>query len=220
MHIDPTKPKLKPPGTKRLKLKRDILLSTSAFKFNLRRYTVAAVLLTLLASRLLSGARPRPPADLISENRDLARRADTLVKRSIDATMKAGDLQQKLDAANVETDIAKAAAAAAADLAKAAAAAAAVAPRGKAVQVDPIRPTLKAPNTKRLKLKVDELLSNVAFNFNSRRYTEEPPVVVELTTHRRMRMTRRCARWQGLTLVHLSAQPEPFMTQTPTLNTP
>ena len=33
------KPKLKPPGTKRLKLKCDILLSTSAFKFNLRRYS-------------------------------------------------------------------------------------------------------------------------------------------------------------------------------------
>jgi len=29
---------LKPPGTKRLKLKHDELLSTSAFKFNLRRY--------------------------------------------------------------------------------------------------------------------------------------------------------------------------------------
>ena len=36
------KPKLKPPGSKRLKLKCDILLSTSAFKFNLRRHTVAA----------------------------------------------------------------------------------------------------------------------------------------------------------------------------------
>ena len=31
--------KLKPPGTKRLKLKCDTLLSTSAFKSNLRRYT-------------------------------------------------------------------------------------------------------------------------------------------------------------------------------------
>jgi hypothetical protein len=30
---------MKPPGTKRLKAKIDILLSTSAFKFNLRRYT-------------------------------------------------------------------------------------------------------------------------------------------------------------------------------------
>ena len=29
---------MKPPGTKRLKLKCGVLLSTSAFKFNLRRY--------------------------------------------------------------------------------------------------------------------------------------------------------------------------------------
>ena len=36
--VHPIKPKLKPPGTKRLKLNCDILLSTSAFKFNLRRY--------------------------------------------------------------------------------------------------------------------------------------------------------------------------------------
>ena len=34
------KPKLKPPGTKRLKLKCDIMLSTSALKFKLRRYIV------------------------------------------------------------------------------------------------------------------------------------------------------------------------------------
>jgi hypothetical protein len=32
------KPKLKPPGTKRLKLNYDEPLSTFAFKFNLRRY--------------------------------------------------------------------------------------------------------------------------------------------------------------------------------------
>jgi hypothetical protein len=32
--------KLKPPGTQRLKLKCDMLLSLSAFKFNLRRYKV------------------------------------------------------------------------------------------------------------------------------------------------------------------------------------
>jgi hypothetical protein len=36
--VDPVKPKLEPPGTKRLKLNFDTLLSTSAFKFNLRRY--------------------------------------------------------------------------------------------------------------------------------------------------------------------------------------
>jgi hypothetical protein len=40
VQVDPMKPELKPPGTKRLKLKCDILLSTSAFKFNLRRYTL------------------------------------------------------------------------------------------------------------------------------------------------------------------------------------
>jgi hypothetical protein len=33
------KPMLEPPETKHLKLKCDILLSTYAFKFNLRRYT-------------------------------------------------------------------------------------------------------------------------------------------------------------------------------------
>ena len=38
MQVEPFKPKLKPPGAKRLKLKCDILLSTSAFNFNLRRY--------------------------------------------------------------------------------------------------------------------------------------------------------------------------------------
>ena len=40
----------------------------------------------------------------------------------------------------------------------------------KAVQVDPIKPTLKAPGTKRLKLKHDKVLSSFAFKFNLRRY--------------------------------------------------
>ena len=39
----PMKPQLKPPGTQRLKLNCDILLSTSAFKFNLRRYNTASL---------------------------------------------------------------------------------------------------------------------------------------------------------------------------------
>ena len=42
---------------------------------------------------------------------------------------------------------------------------------GRAVQVDPFKPTLKAPVTKRLKLQYDKLVSSVAFNFNLRRYT-------------------------------------------------
>jgi hypothetical protein len=38
------KPKLKPPGNKRLKLKRDVLFSKFAFKFNLRHYNVVPLL--------------------------------------------------------------------------------------------------------------------------------------------------------------------------------
>ena len=41
MQVDPVKPMLKPPGTKHLKLKCDMLLSTFAFKINLRRYDKA-----------------------------------------------------------------------------------------------------------------------------------------------------------------------------------
>ena len=37
VQVDPIKPKLKPPRTERLKLMCDVLLSTFAFKFNLRR---------------------------------------------------------------------------------------------------------------------------------------------------------------------------------------
>jgi hypothetical protein len=39
VQVDPMKPKLKPPGTKRSKLKCDMLLSTSAFNFNLHHYS-------------------------------------------------------------------------------------------------------------------------------------------------------------------------------------
>ena len=41
MQVDPIKPKLKPPETQLWKVKWDILLSTSAFKFNSRRYIEA-----------------------------------------------------------------------------------------------------------------------------------------------------------------------------------
>jgi len=40
------------------------------------------------------------------------------------------------------------------------------------VQVDPIKPTLKAPGTKHLTLKHDEVLSGFGFNFNLGRYTK------------------------------------------------
>jgi len=41
-----------------------------------------------------------------------------------------------------------------------------LAARGRAVQLDPIKPTLKAPGSKRLKPEDDKLLSDFAFNFN------------------------------------------------------
>ena len=40
------------------------------------------------------------------------------------------------------------------------------------MQVEPIRPTFKAPGTKRLKLKCGELLSSFAFNVDLRRFTK------------------------------------------------
>jgi len=38
VQVDPMKPKLKPFGTERLKLNRDLPISSFAFKFTLRRY--------------------------------------------------------------------------------------------------------------------------------------------------------------------------------------
>ena len=42
------------------------------------------------------------------------------------------------------------------------------------MQVDPIKPTLKAPGTQLLELQYDELLSCFAFNLNLRRYIKDP----------------------------------------------
>jgi hypothetical protein len=49
----------------------------------------------------------------------------------------------------------------------------AVADAGTAVQVEPMKPKLKAPGTERLKLKHDNLPSKLAFKFNLRRYIQE-----------------------------------------------
>jgi hypothetical protein len=52
------------------------------------------------------------------------------------------------------------------------------------VQVAPIKPLLKAPGTKRFKLKTEKLLSNFGFKFSLRRYSSvlawpEPAVMKE-----------------------------------------
>ena len=51
MQVDPLESNLKPPGTKRLKVRCDLLLSISGFKFNLRRYTEVAALNAKLAEQ-------------------------------------------------------------------------------------------------------------------------------------------------------------------------
>jgi len=67
VQVDPIKPALKAPGTKHLKLKCDILLSTSAFKINSRRYTMVACNV-----RRTHNAIARLRADLESTDRVLA----------------------------------------------------------------------------------------------------------------------------------------------------
>jgi hypothetical protein len=77
------------------------------------------------------------------------------------------------------------------------------------VQLDPFKPTSKAPGTKRLKLKHVEMISKFAFKSNLRRYDEE---CHELTKNKMQHPTEtQCG--QGLTLVHFSAQRERFLTQ-------
>ena len=45
------------------------------------------------------------------------------------------------------------------------------------MQVDPIKPTLKAPGNKLLQLKYDKPLSDFAFKFNLRRYRKESQII-------------------------------------------
>jgi len=68
---------------------------------------------------------------------------------------------------------------------------AALAANGRAVQVDPIKPTLKPPGTKRLRLKYDEPLSNFAFKINLRRYTKAGCPTWTTST---MRTRRTCSK--------------------------
>ena len=58
MQVDPIKPTLKPPKTKRLKYECDLLLSTSGFTFSLRRCT-KGVFRTVSDSNDMMDAMPR-----------------------------------------------------------------------------------------------------------------------------------------------------------------
>ena len=105
------------------------------------------------------------------------------------------------------------------------------------MQVDPVKPALKAPGTQRLKLNYDYLLTSFAFNFNLRRYNKAGAAVeaAHTTAHHANAAARdisdtaaaRAAAVEasvgaqlagrGLHSVHFLAQPEPFLY---TLHTP
>jgi superfamily II DNA or RNA helicase len=61
VQLEPMKSMLKAPGVKRLKLKRNELLSSFTFKFNLRRYKEEAVRAMLQPYGLVQvGFNPKP----------------------------------------------------------------------------------------------------------------------------------------------------------------
>ena len=78
-------------------------------------------------------------------------------------------------------------------------------PHGRAVQVDPIKPKLKAPGTKRLKLKRDEPLSNFAFKINLRRYTMD--VTAGLAARSGLELSDRIL---PIAVVHLVPPPDGY----------
>jgi len=71
VQVAPIKPALKPTGTQRLKLECDILLSTSAFKFNLRRYSMVT------RGELLD---PKEAAEILEDTEEECRGFGNLVK--------------------------------------------------------------------------------------------------------------------------------------------
>ena len=58
------------------------------------------------------------------------------------------------------------------------------------MQVDPIKPTLKAPGIKLLKLEHEKLLSNLAFKFNLRRYGKVVKSAREVGARKKLKSTR------------------------------
>ena len=150
MQADPFKPTLKPPGTERLKLKCDTQLSTFAFKFNLRRYSEDPPAFRAAQARREKEALALPaPGDEDNDETEMLedmagrgkgkRRRKALPSSATRAAHQAALPAPPLSAANTSAAIAAAFKAAAAP-----------AP-GRAVQVDPIKPTLRAPGSERLK---------------------------------------------------------------------
>jgi len=151
VQVDPIKPKLKLSGTKRFKLMCDKLLSTSAFKFNLRRYSSALYTLIYFEGKRFT--------DMCMADHAAARRVGVSDGGGGGggggsswgaAAAPAGGLRELLVLARQELPGHT---------------------LGRAVQVDSIKPKLKAPGSERLKLRCVESLSIFAFKFNLRRYS-------------------------------------------------
>jgi hypothetical protein len=66
--------------------------------------------------------------------------------------------------------------------------------RGRLVQVDPIKPTLKALGIKLLNLEYGKSISNFAFKFNVRRYTGVDVSPAKLLEHAAVGRTRTCSK--------------------------
>ena len=81
------------------------------------------------------------------------------------------------------------------------------------MQVDSIKPTLKAPGIKRLKLKYDEPLSNFAFKFNLRRYSAAAGALLAMAAFFVMPWPQSGAGAYTRPPFAQPAQPEPFLTQ-------
>jgi hypothetical protein len=77
------------------------------------------------------------------------------------------------------------------------------------MQIDPIKATLKAPGSQALKEQYDKLLSTFAFKFNLRRYSKEQGGDLQ----RLLSMYFTDLRGRGVTLLHLSPQPQPFLSK-------
>jgi hypothetical protein len=81
------------------------------------------------------------------------------------------------------------------------------------VQAEPIKPKLKAPGTKRLKLSYNNLLSRFAFQFNLCRFIQGDVITPDafarvMSSHNITMPVFKHPDRQGLTLVYVRAQLE------------
>jgi len=151
----------------RLKLNYDVPLSSFAFDCNLRRYNLEVAMQQ--QSELLSagpewgrGVMPdhsgHQPGAALQKLLDTPRKSSQLLASpGTGPTDDAATCGPSSPVALIMPPRGPRASTGSADL-------------GEAVQVEPIKPTMKAPGTKHLNVQYDKLLSNFAFKFSLRRY--------------------------------------------------